>query len=664
MLTWLRELAATLGVFDRSALEPGYALRCTVGVALPLLLAALLGQPALGVPAAIGAFITGFTSLQGIYRTRVLAVLAAAVGMSLTSFVGALSAHSTAAVVAATAVAAYAFGTLGQLGPAASTVSLNSFVAFIIFSSQPLEPAAAAQQSALVLGGGLIQAALLLLAWPVARSAVERDALADVYRRLAQYAREAGDGTAELPPMTPLATARQILADPQPFARSAELARFNRLLEDAEAIRKRLGAVAALQAGGADQSVRSVAQAVATQLDALADVLTGARRDAPAPALPQTRLQTVDTADLAAHLADAAQAATMLAGGRLPRFALVSRARPGPYVQNHIDWLSPESLRFVVVLTVAMMLGRHFAAGRGYWIALTAALVLKPDFQTTFVRGVGRIAGTLVGAVVASLVTALVRGHLALQLAGIVVCAAAAYLTFNPNYAIFTVAITTFVVLVLEMRGLSGTTAIVSRLLDTLAGGALAMAGYLVLPSWETKRTRALLADQLDAQRKLAIAVLEAYDDPSPQALRRIDVARTAAWKVRTKVEASIDRTRSEPQRPHTIGAARALRILAAAQRFGLATLGLETALETHRSPRIAGLAQFARALDEEMANVARALRSSQRLRSSGRLPAALATVEAGVPDDAGAEERFVVTCLREYAESAARLARLAGVQA
>ncbi|HZV76953.1 MAG TPA: hypothetical protein VFF63_04220, partial [Candidatus Babeliales bacterium] len=107
MLTWLRELAATVGTFDRSALEPGYALRCTIGVAIPLLIAAFLRQPALGAPAAIGAFITGFTSLQGIYRTRLTAILAAALGMCATSFVGALAAHSTPGVIAASAVAGY-----------------------------------------------------------------------------------------------------------------------------------------------------------------------------------------------------------------------------------------------------------------------------------------------------------------------------------------------------------------------------------------------------------------------------------------------------------------------------------------------------------------------------------------------------------------------------
>ena len=126
MLTWLRELAATVGRFDRTALEPGFALRCTIGVAIPLVVATALGQPALGVAAAIGAFITGFTSLQGIYRTRIRAVLVAACGMALTGFLGALAAHSLPGLVAATLVAAYLCATIGQLGN--RLISANAYL--------------------------------------------------------------------------------------------------------------------------------------------------------------------------------------------------------------------------------------------------------------------------------------------------------------------------------------------------------------------------------------------------------------------------------------------------------------------------------------------------------------------------------------------------------
>jgi uncharacterized membrane protein YccC len=563
LLTWLRELAATAGTFDRSALEPGYALRCTIGVAIPLVIAALLGKPSLGVAAAIGAFITGFTSLQGIYRTRLIAILTAALGMAVTSFIGALAAHSTIGVIAATAVAGYACGTIGQLGPAAATVALNSLVAFVLFSSQPLAPGAALLQSALVLGGGLIQAILVLLAVPTEQFGAERSALAEVYQNLAEFARGIAGGSAAMPPITPFATARQVLADPQPFARAAERARLERLLEDAELIRKSLGALA---------TTDEVPAGVDDQLEVIAGLLRGTAK-AEAVELPEL------SGDLGVNLRDAVLAASMLSSGRLPNLHLLSKPRPGPYVENHLEWRSRDSLRSALVMSIAMVLGRHFEADRGYWIPMTAAIVLRPDFQTTFVRGFARIAGTLIGAVVATLVLRLVRGHEEWQVAGVLVAAAAAYLSFNPNYALFTVAITSFVVLVLSMRGLPGTTTIAARVLDTVAGGGLAMIGYLTLPTWERKRTRTLLAELLDAQRELADAILRAYAAPSDEARQRIERARTDAWRIRTTVEASIDRSRHEPHRIHTIAVGRALRMLAATQRFALANLALESGL-------------------------------------------------------------------------------------
>ena len=647
MLTWLRELAATVGTFDRSALEPGYALRCTIGVAIPLVIAAMLGKPSLGVAAAIGAFITGFTSLQGIYRTRLIAMLSAALGMAATSFIGALAAHSTVGVIAATAVAGYACGTIGQLGPAAATVALNSLVAFVLFSSQPLAPSAALFQSGLVLGGGLIQAVLVLLASPTERLTAERSALAEVYQNLAEYARGIADGWPAMPPITPFATARQVLADPQPFARAAERARLDRLLEDSEVIRKRLGALAAM---------REVPKGVGDLLDAITGVLRGTL-EPEAVELPEI------PGDLAVNLRDALLAASMLSSGRLPSLHLLSKPRPGPYVENHIEWRSLDSLRSALVMSVAMVVGRHFEADRGYWIPMTAAIVLRPDFQTTFVRGFGRIAGTLIGAVVATLAVRLVRGHEGMEVAGVVVAAAAAYLAFSPNYALFTVAITSFVVLVLSMRGLPGTTTIGARILDTIAGGTLAMIGYLALPTWERKRTRALLADLLDAQRALAHAILRAYAAPAEEALQRIERTRTVAWQARTAAEASIDRTRQEPHRPHTIAVGRALRILAASQRFALANLALESELDAppaHLSA--AALTEFADALGKRMSELAQALRDSRRVKPNDRLSTGLTRLETELAGD-DSKSRFILDRLRAYADATARMARLVGVE-
>jgi uncharacterized membrane protein YccC len=608
LFTWVRELVATVFRFDRSALEPGFALRCAIGVAAPLIVAAALGRPALGITAAIGAFITGFTSLQGIYRTRLSAILVAALSMSVTSFVGAVAAHSTPGVIAATALAGYLCATLGQIGPIAATVGLNSLVAFVLFSSQPLAPQAALVQSGLVAAGGVIQGLLLLISWPFARLDTERSAVARVYRDLAAYARAVADGTPSLPPITPFATARQVLADPQPFARAAEKARLRRLLEDAEVIRKRLGAAV---------STREPTLPVAAKLDTIAESLEGG-------------------------------------GGAewIPGLDLLSRPKPGPYVGNQISWLSRDSVRFAAVLAIAMVLGRHFQADRGYWIPLTTAIVLKPDFLTTIVRGFARIGGTLVGAVVASGVVAMLRGHVAAEVGGVIVTAAIAYVSFNPNYALFTIAITSFVVLSLSMRGLPGTTTIDQRVLDTLAGGALAMLGYVALPTWERKRTRALLADLIDAQRTLASAIFRAYTAPSSDDARAaIESARTRVWKVRTAVEASIDRTRSEPQLHHTIGAARALRILAAGQRFALINLALEAGLDEGTAVTDAtALSAFADALDERMAELSKALREAHRVPPDRRLAAMPPQLDGALRDRAVA-----------YVDAVTRMARVAG---
>jgi uncharacterized membrane protein YccC len=73
---------------DRSGVELGFAVRCTTGVAIPLGLALLAGQPLAGVSAAFGAMSAGFASRQGVYRTRALGMLVTTLGMAVSGFIG------------------------------------------------------------------------------------------------------------------------------------------------------------------------------------------------------------------------------------------------------------------------------------------------------------------------------------------------------------------------------------------------------------------------------------------------------------------------------------------------------------------------------------------------------------------------------------------------
>ena len=86
-----RRIVADALRLNWSGLEVRFALRCTVGIAIPLIAAIAGGQPLAGVSAAYGALVTGLASRQGHYRTRVGAMLAASAALAVSAFAGALT---------------------------------------------------------------------------------------------------------------------------------------------------------------------------------------------------------------------------------------------------------------------------------------------------------------------------------------------------------------------------------------------------------------------------------------------------------------------------------------------------------------------------------------------------------------------------------------------
>ena len=57
------------------------------------------------------------------------------------------------------------------------------------------------------------------------------------------------------------------------------------------------------------------------------------------------------------------------------------------------------ALRLAAALIVATILYRTLPGSHEYWIAIAALMVLRPDFDTTITRGLGRAGGTVTGAV-------------------------------------------------------------------------------------------------------------------------------------------------------------------------------------------------------------------------------------------------------------------------
>ncbi|MHB8148151.1 MAG: FUSC family protein, partial [Vulcanimicrobiaceae bacterium] len=416
-------------IFDTSKVELGYVARCTVGVAVPLLVALALGYPAFGLAAAIGALSVGFASQQGVYRTRAAAMLWTAAGMAISTAAGSLAAPNPIAIALVAVAWGFAYGTLVALGPAATLVGLNSCVALALASAYSFDAQQIAIQSLLVLAGGLVQTLLLVAIWPMRRYGIERGALRDAYAVLAAYARAISSSEHALPDASVFQSVRTALADPQPFARRRDLVAFSVLQDEAERIRAALAALTADHYYWEQQGERAMCAAIeqvgdtsALVLESIAKALANASEPQAQDGLWEDARHAVDTVNArpgARHAFTQSQAllgqlraAWRSAGFPAEAPAPDTPARLRPHADRWSDgWLAIRSnlnlrspvgrhaVRVALALGLAMLFAQHLPAARGYWIPLTVVLILKPDFTATFARGFARIAGTLIGAV-------------------------------------------------------------------------------------------------------------------------------------------------------------------------------------------------------------------------------------------------------------------------
>jgi uncharacterized membrane protein YccC len=633
---------------EPTGLELAFGLRCAVGTAIPLVAGLFADKPLLGVAAAIGAFPVGFASRQGVYRSRAAAALMTAAGVAVSAFVGAVCGGTPWAAVLVAALWGFASGVLASLGPSAIAVGVNSVVALAIFGQFHYTPAEAGLTALLVLSGGLLQTLLLVGVWPLERFTRERSVLGAAYRALGTYATAFPDGNLRAPDAATFAKLSETLADPQPFGSRGDIAAFEALLTEAERIRGTLAALATDRYLLAQHAAPQVADIerfgaaaapvlteIASALDAarapLADADMWPRFDAPIAALEAARAEPIanralgDAEALLGQLRSAWRAASAPAGGDgdgeatvgalpgAPRIFAPSAVREAlATVRANLSLRSgfaQHGIRLAVVLAIATLAAHTLPLHRGYWVALTAALVLRNDFQTTFTRGVARIVGTLAGAVLASSIAYFVRPYpetLAILAVAFAFCA---YAVFTLNYALFTLAITGFVVFMLALGGLPEHSALVDRVVETLIGGTLALVAYALWPTWERALAPERLAEMLDKQRAYAALVLNAYAEPERADAAAIHSAQVGSWLARTNAEASVDRMLAEPVPPRAVTVRAALGILAASRRFGVAALGLQARRARASEIPRDKLGILAEEIDASLAIVADALR-------------------------------------------------------
>jgi hypothetical protein len=168
--------------------------------------------------------------------------------------------------------------------------------------------------------------------------------------------------------------------------------------------------------------------------------------------------------------------------GLSPHRILADSAIAFSGLRFHVRLRSPYfafALRCAAALGVAVVLERQLAIPNGYWVAMTALLLMRPDFQDVLPRSLGRIGGTIAGAGLASLVShALGLGHDTLA-ALVVALAFLAFATLRLNYGVFALFLTGYVVFLLVLAGLAEAQVVAARIESTAFGATIALAAQL-----------------------------------------------------------------------------------------------------------------------------------------------------------------------------------------
>jgi uncharacterized membrane protein YccC len=577
--------------FERSKVTPWIGLRNALGVALPLIVGVGIGETAGGLMTAIGALNVSYSDGVEPYRQRARRMLAASCFGALAVGAGGVLGREHVLPIPLAAVCAFAVGMMAAVGETASNIGVMTLATLIVFAAQTMAPVAAMQSALLAFGGGLLQTGLAVASWPVRRYRPEGRALAALYSELARAAGNAEESAAPnaAPPASQQSTDAQAALTSLAGDRSIEAERYLALLSQAERIRLGLLALARLRirlgresGSGAqtailDRSLSAASQALTViarsfesdaggaggttpldevrQIEASANQLRGSAdamtRDARWQ-LDALAGQIRSAAELAFHATPAGSAVFAARESASPRTLRLAGAMANLRANLSLNSAAfRHALRMAACVAIGEAISRYTGTRRGYWLPMTVAIVLRPDFTATFTRGVLRLAGTLAGLLVATGLVYFLMPAAGPEIFLIV------FFTFllrcfgSANYGIFVTALTALIVFLVSLTGLAPGPIMIARGLNTLAGGAIALAAYWLWPTWERTLTPDLLADMLDAYRNYLQAARDAYLNPGAgpagEFAARLDRTRLAARLARSNAEASLARLRAEP---------------------------------------------------------------------------------------------------------------------
>ena len=570
---------------DRSKINNWIAFRNSLAVAIPLAVGTALHNPVGGVAIATGALNVMYSDGTDPYSQRARRMLAWTALNGVAVFLGSVTGgHLWLSMLA---VSAWAF--VGGLANAVSTragdLGLNTLVAMIVFGARgALSARGAAIAALLVMCGGLLQLLFALLFWPLRRYLPERRAIGHAFLALGQ---EILPSHSEDPstPWAVLTTDAQDALDALGRDHSIEGERYRLLFDQADRLRLSAFALQRMRSTVTDTQSHEVIDPVLAASGAVISSMGTDLADQPNghDAGRETGLlQQLQNAVDAAHREDAGaslpfaheicSAVDVLAGQVRVAASLASRSTPygaeqfakqqrsNPWRLQLSSWFGTmranlnsrssffrHAIRLTLAVALAEIIAHSISWQRAYWLPMTVAVVLKPDFTTTISRGVLRLAGTFTGLLLATLLYLLFPPE---PLAQLLLVGAFTFLLRSigtANYGVFSVCISGLIVFLIAATGIPPGEVVLERALNTAAGGCLALIVFAAWPTWERTQVSDAMAEMLDASRDYVHAVISRFGSGAvaPSAL---DGVRAGWRRARSKAEASVDRICSEPR--------------------------------------------------------------------------------------------------------------------
>lgn len=563
--------------FDRSKMEPWVAFRAALGMALSVVIGFLLKSPAVGLSIAIGALNVCYSDKSDAYIDRAKRMIAASILSAVFVFLAAWSANNAVLVFVLLTFIAFFSGMLVVLDTVIADLSVICLATFLIFSAQALDASSAIHLSFFAFIGGILQSVIGIGLWPWRRYRPARRALSAMFQDIARLTATTGIPE-QAPPATALSIeAQNALKDLAGDSR-ADARRYRSLLAQAERLRLTILSLVRLRkrlSREVDQHfsvslLDNILKSTAKVLDSIGEVIQTSQSIGVAPPIivqienqiTQIKNQRSEheTPFLNAVLNDLTYQMDTLTG-QLRAVADLSIRTTAVGIQKaeQIEAAKPIKMRFrgslatlranltfkspgfrhAVRLSLCIALGEILSKAlhlhRAYWVPMTIAIVLKPDYAATFNRGMLRVLGTLVGLVVATVLFHIFPETQTAELILVVLFTFLMRWVGSANYGIFAMCVGALVVVLIALTGVSPKEVIWARGLNTFLGGAIALIVYLLWPTSEKLQLSEVIARMLESYLeyfKAVVAIIKGHSGYSDQDMDRIRqesrVARTS----------------------------------------------------------------------------------------------------------------------------------------